>query len=75
MLRSGPATYPPIKIESRTHVPTDCAPYHLLRALQALRIWACTDDGPIRPVRSHGRLAWRTADIRRLLDGGGDASR
>lgn len=29
---------------------------------------SCPDeDGPLRPVRVHGRLAWRTADLRALL--------
>lgn len=41
----------------------------LHRAPQTLRRWACYEDGPIRPVRVHGRLAWRTSDIRQLLGG------
>ncbi|HRO52578.1 MAG TPA: hypothetical protein PK043_05395, partial [Alicycliphilus sp.] len=31
---------------------------HLSRAQQTLRIWACREDGPIRPIRINGRLAW-----------------
>lgn len=40
----------------------------LNRRQQTLRKWACT-GGPIRPIRINGRLAWRVADIRRLLEG------
>lgn len=41
----------------------------LNRKSQTLRRWACYGSGPIRPLRIHGRLGWRVADIRRLLDG------
>ncbi len=61
------AQYMPLALETRTHVPTDCAAFQLLRQQQTLRGWACRDDGPLRPVRINGRLAWPVADIRRLL--------
>lgn len=41
----------------------------ILRAPQTLRKWACLENGPIRPIRVHGRLAWRVADLARLLSG------
>ena len=41
----------------------------LNRADQTLRKWACLETGPIRPVRIHGRLAWRVIDIAKLLNG------
>lgn len=41
----------------------------LNRKSQTLRRWACYGSGPIQPLRIHGRLGWRVADIRRLLDG------
>jgi hypothetical protein len=40
------------------------------RRPQTLRKWACLEDGPIRPVRLNGRLAWRVADLHSLLNGG-----
>jgi hypothetical protein len=40
------------------------------RQPQTLRKWACLDNGPIRPVRINGRLAWRVADLQKLLSGG-----
>jgi hypothetical protein len=41
----------------------------LNRQPQTLRKWACLENGPIRPVRINGRLAWRVADIAALLRG------
>jgi hypothetical protein len=50
-------------------VPTDLAAAALNRRPQTLRKWACLENGPIRPVRINGRLAWRVADIQALLGG------
>ncbi len=44
----------------------------LNRRPQTLRKWACLGTGPIRPVRINGRMGWRVADIRRLIDGDGE---
>jgi hypothetical protein len=61
------ATYPPLDQETRHAVDTDCAAFHLNREPQTLRVWACRENGPIRPLRINGRLAWPTAELRRLL--------
>ena len=53
--------------ETRTVLPTLEAAFHLNRAQQTLRLWACLENGPIRPIRIHGRLAWSVAELRRLL--------
>ena len=45
----------------------------LNRRPQTLRAWACTENGPIRPVRVHGRLAWPLDQIVALLKGGARA--
>ena len=42
----------------------------LNRAPQTLRTWACFENGPIRPVRINGRLAWPADEIAQLLNGG-----
>ena len=42
----------------------------LNRVPQTLRKWACLENGPIRPIRINGRLAWRISDIETLLSGG-----
>jgi hypothetical protein len=51
-------------------VPTDQAAAALNRRPQTLRKWACLDNGPIRPMRINGRLAWRVSDLQTLLSGG-----
>jgi hypothetical protein len=56
-----------LDLERRTHVDTACAAYHLGRKPQTLRVWASSENGPLRPVRVNGRLAWPVADIRRVL--------
>jgi hypothetical protein len=53
--------------ETRAAVDTATAAYHLNRQPQTLRAWACLENGPLRPVRVHGRLAWKTEDLRRVL--------
>ena len=62
--------FPSLETISRPTVPTDAAAYYLNRAPQTLRKWACLENGPIRPVRIHGRLAWRVSDLQTLLNGG-----
>lgn len=57
----------PLTQESRIALPTSEAARHLNRAQQTLRLWACYECGPIRPIRVNGRLAWPIAEIRRLL--------
>ena len=62
--------FPPIEQENRSHVATAPAAYWLGRKDQTLRAWACLENGPIRPVRVNGRLAWSVAEIKNLLNGG-----
>ena len=56
-----------LEFEPRAALPTVEAAFHLNRAQQTLRLWACLENGPLRPVRISGRLAWKTEDLRRLL--------
>lgn len=62
-------TFTPLDLETRSHVETACAAYHLMRKPQTMRAYACLENGPIRPIRINGRLAWPIADIRKLLAG------
>ena len=62
-------TFPPLELETRSHVETACAAFHLMRKPQTMRAYACL-GGPILPTRINGRLAWAVADIKRLLAGG-----
>ena len=61
------APYPPLALVNKPNLTTAETAYYLNRRPQTLRGWACHEDGPIRPIRINGRLAWRTADIRALL--------
>lgn len=63
----GGARFPALDQETRSHVPTDQAAYYLSRRPQTLRAWSCDEDGPLRPIRVNGRLAWSVAQIRELL--------
>jgi len=53
--------------ETRASLPTHEAAFHLNRAQQTLRLWAMREDGPIRPLRINGRLAWPVVELRRVL--------
>jgi hypothetical protein len=57
----------PLERETRSNLSTPEAAYHLNRAQQTLRLWAMRENGPLRPIRVHGRLAWPVADLRRIL--------
>lgn len=57
----------PLEHVTRPMLTTEEAAFYLNRRPQTLRVWACTEEGPIRPVRVNGRLGWRVADVRRCL--------
>lgn len=65
----NPPTFTPLELETRSHVETACAAYHLLRKPQTMRAYACLENGPIRPIRINGRLAWPISTIKQLLSG------
>lgn len=69
-MQNNHTTFPSLDGDIRTHIPTNNAAYHLGRSSQTLRSWACLENGPIRPVRVNGRLAWPVAEIKKLLAGG-----
>lgn len=62
--------FQPLENEMHSVIPTAQAAYYLNRKSQTLRAWACFDNGPIRPIRINGRLAWSVPAIRNLLAGG-----
>jgi hypothetical protein len=63
-------SYRPLDEETRSVIPTKAAAFHCNRQPQTLRAWACLENGPIRPIRINGRLAWSVSAIRNLLNGG-----
>jgi len=56
-----------LALEPRVALPTSEAARHLNRSAQTLRIWACREGGPLRPIRVNGRLAWPVSELRRVL--------
>lgn len=63
-----PQRFPPLELVNRPTVPTEQAAYYLNRRPQTCRVWACLENGPIRPLRINGRLAWPVAELRRVLE-------
>ena len=61
--------YTNLALEIRSALPTNDAAFHLNRKPQTLRTWACFENGPIRPIRINGRLAWLVADIKKAIEG------
>lgn len=59
--------FPDLRDEKRPTVDTEAAAHYLGRRPQTLRGWSCLKDGPLNPIRIHGRLAWPVADIKCLL--------
>jgi hypothetical protein len=59
--------FPPLESVTRPTVDTAATAHYLNRRPQTLRGWACHEDGPIRPLRINGRLAWPVAELRRVL--------
>ena len=62
-----PQQVPPLELVNRPTVPTEQAAYYLNRKPQTCRAWACLENGPIRPLRISGRLAWPVSELRRVL--------
>ena len=56
--------------KGRDVLPTNEAANVINRSPQTMRKWACLENGPIRPIRINGRLAWRVSDLKALLNGG-----
>jgi hypothetical protein len=65
--RSMSTAFPSLDAVTRPVVGTAQAAHYLFRSQQTLRLWACNEDGPLRPVRVGKRLGWKVEDIRRVL--------
>ncbi len=64
---TGRQQFPPLELENRPAVGTEQAAYYLNRRPQTMRVWACMENGPLRPTRINGRLAWPVSELRRVL--------
>lgn len=58
--------FPPLEQVTKPNLITAETAYYLDRAPQTLRVWACLENGPIRPRRIGGILAWNTAEVKAL---------
>ncbi len=61
------AQYMPLEHVTKPNLTTAEIAYYLDRRPQTLRVWACLENGPIRPRRIGGLLAWPTADVKALV--------
>ena len=66
-MKTGIQQFPPLELVNKPNVDTAHAAYLLNRQPQTLRAWACLENGPLRPIRINGRLAWKTDDLRLVL--------
>lgn len=64
---SEPQQFPLLESVTRPTVPTEQAAYYLNRRPQTCRAWACLENGPLRPLRINGRLAWPVSELKRVL--------
>lgn len=57
----------PIEEANSVVVGTREAAFYLGRQPNTLRMWASNENGPIRPIKINGRLAWKLAEIKQIL--------
>lgn len=58
--------FQPLEQVTRPNLKTEEAAHYLNRRPQTLRAWACLENGPIRPRRVGGLLAWNTSEVKAL---------
>ena len=66
-MQTAPQQFQPLELLNKPTVDTAHAAYLLTRRPQTLRAWACLENGPLRPVRINGRLAWSVSELKRVL--------
>ena len=59
--------FPPLELVSKPTLTTAELAYYFDRRPQTLRGWACHKDGPLKPRRINGVLAWPTDRAKALL--------
>jgi hypothetical protein len=60
------AQYLPLEQVTKPNLTTAETAHYLNRRPQTLRGWACLENGPLRPIRIGGLLAWSTATVKAL---------
>jgi hypothetical protein len=66
---AGARSFPAFELVTGPVLDTAAAAHYLNRRPQTLRGLACYENGPIRPTRINGRLAWSVQVLRGLLGG------
>jgi len=61
--------FPPLETVTRPNVTTKEVAFYTNRREQTVRGWACFEDGPLRPLRINGRLAWPVSELRKVVGG------
>jgi hypothetical protein len=61
------AQYLPLDLVNKPNLTTAECAFYLNRRPQTLRGWACLENGPMRPIRIHGHLAWPVSELKRVL--------
>ena len=56
----------PLEQVTKPNLKTEEAAHYLNRRPQTLRAWACLENGPLRPKRICGLLAWNTSEVKAL---------
>lgn len=58
---------PPLEAVNKPALTTLEAAHYLNRSAKTLRSWACYENGPVRPLRINGQLAWPLTEVKRCL--------
>lgn len=66
-IASRSRSFPPLDQVTKPALSTDEASYYLNRATQTLREWHSLGTGLVRARRVGARLAWPTAEVKRVL--------
>ena len=62
-----PIQFQPLELVTNRTVGTAAAAYYLDRKPQTLRDWACKQEGPVTPIRIHGRVSWPAKDLKAVM--------
>lgn len=65
-MRRQQELHPSLSEVTRPNLTTAETAFYLNRRPQTLRAWACLENGPLRPRRIGGLLAWNTAEVKAL---------
>lgn len=60
------AQFSPLELVTKPNLTTAETAHYLNRRPQTLRGWACLENGPLRPRRIGGLLAWNTNEVKAL---------